>query len=210
MSERLSVLVGGATGQQGGAVARLLLESGHKVVGVTRKPESESAATLRERRADIAVGSLEDANFLGEVMQGVDAAFTMSTPFEDGLEAETRQGVAFADSAKAAGVSHLVYSSVGSADRNTGIPHFDSKYEVEQHITGLDVPYTIVRPVYFFENVSNLFLLPALKKAPWPLDFQQTRRSSRSLSRTSPLSSYTCSNIPSSFSARASTSPPTS
>jgi uncharacterized protein YbjT (DUF2867 family) len=54
----------------------------------------------------------------------------MTTPFEGGMQAETRQGISAADAAKAAGV-HLVFTSVGSANRQTGIPHFDSKYEVE-------------------------------------------------------------------------------
>lgn len=54
-------------------------------------------------------------------------------------------------------------SSVGSADKSTGIPHSESKYKVEQHIATLGIPYTIIRPVYFFENVFNPFVLPSLK-----------------------------------------------
>ena len=73
-------------------------------------------------------------------------------PFEHGVEAEIRQGIALADAAKRARITHFVYSSVGGADRNTGIPHFDSKYKIEQHIQPLGIPYTILRPVFFMEN----------------------------------------------------------
>ncbi len=69
-----------------------------------------------------------------------------------GTDAETRQGIAAADAAKAAGV-HLVFTSVGSANRQTGIPHFDSKYEVEKHIAKVGVRATILAPVAFMENL---------------------------------------------------------
>ena len=159
-----SVLVGGATGQQGGAVARLLLDKGHRVVALTRKPESEAAARLWQAGAEVAVGSFDDRGSLEGAMRGLDAVFTMSTSFEAGTEAEVRQGLAVADAASSAGIAHLVFSSVGSADQKTGIPHFKSKYQVEQHIIKLGIPYTIVGPVYFFENVFNPFVLSGLRQ----------------------------------------------
>jgi len=76
----------------------------------------------------------------------------MTTPFEGGTQAETRQGISAADAAKAAGV-HLVFTSVGSANRETGVPHFDSKYEVEKHIAKIAVRGTVLAPVYFMENL---------------------------------------------------------
>jgi uncharacterized protein YbjT (DUF2867 family) len=69
-----------------------------------------------------------------------------------GADAEVRQGINLADAANRSGVSHLVYSSVGSADQNTGIPHFDSKFRIEEHIQGIGIRYTIFRPVFFMEN----------------------------------------------------------
>src|SRR5450432_2044938 len=75
----------------------------------------------------------------------------MTTPYGS-ADAETRQGVAAADAARAAGV-HLVYTSVGSANRRTGVPHFDSKYEVEKHIAKIGVHATILAPVAFMENI---------------------------------------------------------
>jgi uncharacterized protein YbjT (DUF2867 family) len=71
---------------------------------------------------------------------------------EAGVEGEVRQGGLLTDAAKASGVEHLVYSSVGSAHRDTGIPHFDSKFEVEEHVRASGVPYTVVRPVFFMQN----------------------------------------------------------
>ena len=131
MSDRMSVLVGGATGQQGGALARLLLEKGHRVIGLTRNPNSEAATGLKELGAEITAGSFDDRTSVERAMSGVDAVFTISTSFETGTESEIRNGIAVADAVSSAGVGHLVYSSVGSADRNTGIPHFESKYKVE-------------------------------------------------------------------------------
>ena len=75
----------------------------------------------------------------------------MSTPFEAGMEAETRQGVTMAEAAKSKGV-YLVYTSVGSADKQTHIPHFESKYEVEKHIAKIGATAAIIAPVYFMEN----------------------------------------------------------
>ena len=112
--------------------------------------------------AELAVGDIEDRESLIRAADGVDAVYTMSTFFEAGLDAEVRQGTAVADATLSAGVPHLVFSSVGSADRKTGIPHFETKYRVERHIESIGVPHTVVRPVYFYENVLNPFTLPAL------------------------------------------------
>jgi uncharacterized protein YbjT (DUF2867 family) len=153
MTKPLTVLVTGATGKQGGAVARQLLERGHKVRAFTRKPDAPAAKALAGLGAQLATGSLEDRASLDRAAGGADVVFAMSTPFEAGMEAETRQGVTVADAAKAAG-AYLVYTSVGSADKKTGIPHFDSKRVVEEHITKIGVRASIVAPVYFMENIG--------------------------------------------------------
>ncbi len=105
----------------------------------------------------------------------MDAAFVVATPFEAGPEAETRHGVAAADAARVAGVSHLVYSSVADADKRTGIPHFESKRGVEEHIERLGVPYTIVAPVYFMENLLAPWNLPELKEGRLPMALPASR-----------------------------------
>src|SRR3712207_3682406 len=91
------------------------------------------------------------------------------------MEAETRHGISAADAAKAAGVGHLGYSSVANADKDTGIPHFDSKRKVEEHIEGLGIPYTIVAPVYFMENLLSPWTLPQLKEGRLPMALPSSR-----------------------------------
>src|SRR5262245_43708575 len=142
--EPISVLVTGATGQQGGALARILLRKGHKVRALTRRPDDPGARDLKRLGAMIVTGDFEDEASLDRAMEGVDAVFAMSTPMEGGARAEARAGIALADAADRADVAHLVYTSVGSADRNTGVPHFDSKYEVEKRIRSLGIPFTIM------------------------------------------------------------------
>ena len=148
------ILVTGATGQQGGAVARALLAKGQQVRVMTRHPEK--AASLAKAGAEVVQGDLTNQAILQMALRGVDGVFAMSTPFEEGMEAEVRQGIMLADAAKQAGITHYVYTSVGSAHRNTGIPHFDSKWKVEQHIRQIGLPATILRPVWFMENFTTV------------------------------------------------------
>jgi uncharacterized protein YbjT (DUF2867 family) len=147
------ILVTGATGQQGGSLARLLLQKKHKVYALTRNTQSSAAQDLRNRGANVVKGDLDDFDSLERAVKDVESIFLMGTPFEDGTEGETRRGKVMADIAKDNKVEHLVYSSVASADKNTGIPHFESKYKVEQHIKDLGIPYTIIGPTFFMENL---------------------------------------------------------
>jgi len=152
MAQKLTVVVTGSTGKQGGAVARGLLERGHKVRAVTRDPNSSQAKSLAKAGATLVAASLEDTAAIRKALEGATSLFAMTTPFGGGTVAETRQGVAAADAAKAAGV-HLVFTSVNSANRRTGVPHFDSKYEVEKHIAKVGVRATILAPAFFMENL---------------------------------------------------------
>jgi len=154
MAQKLTVVVTGSTGKQGGAVARGLLERGHKVRAVTRDLNSSQAKLLANAGATLVTASLEDTAAITKALEGATSLFAMTTPAGGGTDAETRQGLAAADAAKAAGV-HLVFNSVGSANRLTGIPHFDSKYEVEKHIAKVGVRATILAPVYFMENLIS-------------------------------------------------------
>ncbi len=163
MADQRTVLVTGATGQQGGAVARMLLDGGHRVRALARRPDAEAAQALEARGAEIVQGDFEDRSSLEDAAKGADTVFLMSQFFEAGPEGETRQGKALADAAAAVGVDHLVYSSVGSADQETGIPHFESKREIERHIAELGLRHTIIRPVYFMEN-TLAFWLPGLQQ----------------------------------------------
>ena len=153
MSTSKHVLVTGATGQQGGAVVQALLVRGHRVRGLTRNADSPKAQALAAQDVEIAVGDFTDPESLVRAATGVDTIFAMTTPFEQGVDAETAQGLMITDTAKRVGVGHLVYSSVSNADLNTGIPHFDSKYAVEEAIAASGVPYTIIAPVFFMDNL---------------------------------------------------------
>src|SRR5882757_9166326 len=152
MTQKFTVVVTGATGKQGGEVARGLLERNHKVRAVTRDPNSSQAKALADAGATLVATSLEDTAGITKALEGATSLFAMTTPF-GGTDAEIRQGVAAADAAKAAGV-HLVFTSVGSANRQTDVPHFDSKYEVEKHIAKVGARATILAPVAFMENLS--------------------------------------------------------
>ncbi len=152
MRQKLAVVVTGATGQQGGAVVKSLLERGHEVRAVTRNTDSAKAKDLAKAGVRLVRASLEDTAALTRALEGATSLFAMTTPFEGGTHAETRQGISAADAAKAAGV-HLVFTSVGSANRQTGVPHFDSKYVVEEHIAKIGVRATVLAPVYFMENI---------------------------------------------------------
>ena len=164
MAQSKLVLVTGATGKQGGACVEALLNRGHQVRALTRNPASPAANRLRERGVDIAVGDFTDRDSLVRAARGVDAVYAMSTPYEQGAEHETAQGITITDAGTAARVAHFVYSSVASANRRTGIEHFDGKYAVEKHLQASGVPYTIVAPVFFMENLLQPWMLPSLRE----------------------------------------------
>src|ERR1700674_1038160 len=110
MSQELTVVVIGSTGKQGGAVARGLLERGHEVRAVTRDPNSSQAKSLANAGAKLVAASLEDTAAMTKALEGATSLFAMTTPFEGGTQAETRQGISAADAAKAPG-EHPVSTS---------------------------------------------------------------------------------------------------
>lgn len=176
MSDQRTVLVTGATGQQGGAAVAALLDRGHKVVGLTRNPDSEGAKRLADRGVTVVAGDFTDPDSLVRAATGVDTVYAMTTPFEAGIDAEIQQGLALANAAKAAGVGHLIFGSVASADRDTGIPHFDSKYQVEKHLASIGLAHSIVAPVYFMDNLLAPWSLPALGEGKLAVALPAERR----------------------------------
>lgn len=148
-----TILVTGATGTQGGAVARELLGRGFEVRGLTRNPGSERAQALAALGARMVQGNFDDVDSLVAAMAGADGVFAMTDFWEHGYDREVQHGRNLVDAAKAAGVDHFVYSSVASARDETGLPHFESKGEVEAYIQESGLTYTIVRPVEFMDNV---------------------------------------------------------
>jgi uncharacterized protein YbjT (DUF2867 family) len=157
------ILVTGATGQQGGTVARELLARGHSVRAMTRKPASERAQALKQLGANVIEGDFDDTASVKRALDGVWGTYAVQNTWEAGVEKEEAQGKQFAELARAAGVHHFVYGSVGSADKKTGIPHFDNKWRVEQRVRELGFPsFTILRPVFFMENWLSPWFKPGI------------------------------------------------
>lgn len=157
------ILITGATGQQGGATARELLAAGHKVRAMTRNPAGDAARALAALGAEVVQGDLNDEASVRRALAGTWGAFAVQNTWEAGVEQEEVQGKVFAKLAREAGVQHFVYASVGSAHRDTGIPHFDNKWRVEETIRSLGFPsFTILRPVFFMENLAGPWFKPAI------------------------------------------------
>jgi uncharacterized protein YbjT (DUF2867 family) len=155
------VLISGATGNQGGAIAGELLAAGWRVRAMTRRPESEAARALASQGAEVVRADLDDESSLRQVLQGAWGALAVQNTWEAGVEKEEEQGHRFARLAKEAGVQHLVYMSVGSAHRDTGIPHFDNKWRVEQTVRELHFKsHVILRAVFFMENLLSPWFKP--------------------------------------------------
>ena len=152
------ILVVGATGKQGGAVARHLLKHGFNVKALTRNADSIAAKRLVEAGAEIAIGNLEDRDSLRQALMGVTGVFSVQNYWEKGVgyEGEIRQGKNLADVAKASGVQHYVQSTM--ADGSTfprQLEHFKSKAKVEHYIKSLQLPYTFLGTVTFMDNVLD-------------------------------------------------------
>ena len=150
------IAVTGATGQQGRAVARQLLTAGWKVRALTRDANKPAATELAAAGAEIVAGDMDNRAELDAAFKGVYGVFSVQNYWlpNVGFDGEVRQGKSVAAAAKAAGVQHFVYTSVGAAQRGMGQKHFESKWLIEQYIHSLAMPYTIVRPAGFMDNYN--------------------------------------------------------
>ncbi|HKV18826.1 MAG TPA: NmrA/HSCARG family protein [Mycobacterium sp.] len=149
------VAVIGATGKQGGAVVDALTKAGVKVRAAVRDPGAPRALALAERGVELAVADLTSESSVCALFDGASAAFTMTTMAGPaGTEGEVANGMSIARAAKRSGLPFLVYSSVGGAERGSGVPHFESKYRVEQALLEA-VPVAFVRPTWFMENLTS-------------------------------------------------------
>ncbi len=157
MTKRV-LLITGATGNQGGAAIRALLDHGPEdweVRALVRNPSSDRAKALQAQGVRLVRGDLDDDRSVAEAVQGAYGVFSVQNFRPQGVAAEEQQGKRLATAAAGAGVSHFVYASAGGTDTNSGIPHFESKWHVEEHIRTLDLPATILRPVMFMENLKR-------------------------------------------------------
>ncbi|MFW6640671.1 NmrA/HSCARG family protein [Nocardiopsis algeriensis] len=161
MQEKKTVLVTGATGGQGGAVARRLLDGGQAVRALVRDTGKAEAKELGALGAELVAGDLDAPESLREAARGVDGVFAV-VPADLGNpepEVEVSRGRNLVDAVRDAGVGHLVYSSVGAAGHGSGVAHFETKTEIEAYIDTAGVPATVLRPVFFMENWR--YMLPA-------------------------------------------------
>lgn len=174
---RRIIVVTGATGRQGSAVARALLQDGWHVRALTRNPNSKKAQALAAEGAEVVQGNMEDPKSLQNAFRGAYGVFSVQNPMISGIESEVRQGKLVADAAKEANVRHLVYASTGIGEP-TGIGSWDSKLEVEAHMKAQGIPLTILRPMGFMElmtdkgyypQVSTWYLMPKLMGASRPI-----------------------------------------
>lgn len=140
----MKVLVTGGTGQVGSNVARELLKRGAAVRIFTRDKEAKTAPV----EAEIAVGDLLNPESLRAALRDVDKLFLLAGNVAD----ELTQALIAYGLAKRTGIKHVTYLSVYKADRFGDVPHFASKVAVEKALREFDVPYTILRPGYFFQN----------------------------------------------------------
>jgi len=146
------VLITGATGRQGGSVIRHMLPRGWKLRALTRDSTSAAAQELARKGIEVVKGDLEEPTSLDRATCGVYGVYSVQDFWTVGAKREVQQGKNLADAARKAGVDHFVYSSVGGAERNSGIDHWESKWKVEKHIRELGLPATILRPAAFMEN----------------------------------------------------------
>jgi uncharacterized protein YbjT (DUF2867 family) len=146
------ILVTGATGQQGGATTHHLLARGWSVRALTRDKNKPEAKALEAAGAQIVEGDFEDHVSLEEAMVGVYGVFSVQVPIS--YEVEIKHGKTIGEVAASANVEQLVYSSVGGAERQTGIPHFESKWEIEKYLRETGIPLTVLRPAYFMDNLN--------------------------------------------------------
>ncbi|CAH0141247.1 MULTISPECIES: NmrA/HSCARG family protein [Pseudomonas] len=150
-----SILVFGATGQQGGSVAYALRQKGWRVRALVRDPSSLRAESLSASGVELIQGDFNDMASIRRAMQSIYGVFSVQPSSPGGSvsdEDEIRFGSAVADVAVEHEIEHFVYSSGGAVgDKPTGMGHFDSKALIEAHIRTLPVTATIIRPVTFME-----------------------------------------------------------
>jgi uncharacterized protein YbjT (DUF2867 family) len=150
--EEKTVLITGAAGRQGGAVIRHMLPKNWKLRALVFKAGEATVQNLRSQGIEVVRGNLEDPASLGPATRGVYGVYSVQDFWSVGVKREVQQGKNLADAARKAGVEHFVYSSVGGAERDSGIDHWESKWEVEKHIRKIGLPATMIRPAAFMEN----------------------------------------------------------
>jgi uncharacterized protein YbjT (DUF2867 family) len=156
------VLIFGATGNIGGATALEMLQRGWQVRAVSRSPQGEKARALCQLGAEVIKADMDDRESVEAAFDGMKRVLSIQNWSTSGVDGEIRQGKLVAEAARAAGIEHLVYASAGTGQTGTGLPHFDSKLEVEACMRKLGLPFTIIRPGPFMELMTQKDFAPAM------------------------------------------------
>lgn len=170
MSEQI-VLVTGATGRQGGAALRHLLDRGWRVRAFTRNPDSPAARKVARLGAEVVRGDLDDPRQVRQAVSGTYGIFSVQDFWAKGVgyEGEIRQAKNLVEAAKEAGVQHFVQTSVSRCDEAPGVEHFRSKHEIERLVDEAGLPRTHLRTVFFMDNFIDpnfgKMMLPVLSGA---------------------------------------------
>src|ERR1041385_5851859 len=161
------VAVTGATGRQGGAVARHLLSAGWRVRAITRKPEGPKARALAAVGAEVVRADMMNNGDLTQAFRDAYGVYSVQNFMPGGSEAEITQGRNVADAASATGVQHVVYGSAGPSATDTDIASWNSKLTVQAHIHALGLPLTVLRPMAFMELMTDKDFFPQV--STWSL-----------------------------------------
>lgn len=159
----MKILVTGGTGRVGSEVIKALVKRGANVRALVRK--QDASATL-PKGVETFVGDLIDPVAVGKALEGVDKLYLLNAVVAD----ELTQGLIAYDLAKKMKLNQVVYHSVFKVEAFKDVPHFASKLAIESALREFQVPFTIIRPNYFYQN--DISLKDALMKAgvyPMPL-----------------------------------------
>jgi uncharacterized protein YbjT (DUF2867 family) len=129
-----------------------MLPKGWKLRALVHNPDDSAVRKLSSQGVEIVSGDFDDPPSLERAANGAYGVYSVQNFWLVGAEREVQQGKNMAQAAKKAGVQHFVFSSVGGAERNSGIGHWESKWEVENYIRSLGLPATMIRPVAFMED----------------------------------------------------------
>jgi uncharacterized protein YbjT (DUF2867 family) len=150
------IAITGVTGSQGGATARRLLSDGWRLRGLTRNAGSAGARAMAAAGVELVQGDMGDRAALDRLFAGAHGVYGVTDFFRNGLVREVEHGRLIAEAARDAGVAHVVFPSVGLADRNSGVPYLEAKCAIEKHLERTGVPLTVIRPTLFLEDLVEL------------------------------------------------------
>lgn len=177
MAEKVIAVVG-ATGAQGGGLARAILahpESGFKLRALTRNPDSEKARALADAGAEVVAFDIDDAQSISNAFKGAYGAFCVTFYWDHmSPEKELAQAKAMAEAAKAANLEHVIWSTLEDTrkwvplddDRMPTLmgkyktPHLDAKGEADHFFSDLDVPVTFLLTSFFWDNFIHFGMAP--------------------------------------------------